>query len=629
MLDTRLSLIKDANPELFDRLKSYALPQSIDLELFNSESGDANLLYKNISLHCRQNPQTEALREFNRIKPGPSTIVIIMGLGLGYFVKRLYIGSKCKMVVYEPDLNILKFTLESVDFSGEINSGRLFITNTLEELENTLNELYKYKNQVTVTQVPYVAGLYPQKISDAMQQLDKIVPSLNSNYATLFKYSKKWLLQGFTKLTQAKNNSSLVILENKLKDKTALIVSAGPSLDKNIGLIKQNRDKFIIFCVNTAYKKLITEGIIPDFTVYLDLIGLKSIMQYEHSQTNMIIHSSCNSQVFTQLEPNRFFTFYGKNDLLSRWLAKTCGFSIENYSTKGSVAYLALVSAYNMGCNPIILTGQDLAYTEGKFYSSGTFWGDMFRINESNEIVEEKDLKDKETFKNKINSFKETKFVNVKAQDGGTVVTSADYAGFISHFESFVRDNTSEVRLLNCSTGGANIEGFENKTLQEALTGLPPVGLDINKTLQAIINTEKDPIINRWESIKSGLKPLETDKEKLLQAAQRGINNCKELSREIRNKKLNPVRIKTLYSDIMNSYNRLDENFFDKYDFAIGVAFEELTEFNLLMQDESPQGDFAMIVNFAKTARRLFEATEKGINGINARISSLDRQPEE
>ena len=80
------------------------------------------------------------------------------------------------------------------------------------------------------------------------------------------------------------------------------------------------------------------------------------------------------------------FYFYCKNDLFSRWLADFCGFSIDNYKTKGSVSHLALVAARNMGCNPIILTGQDLAFTDGKIYSSGSFWGDIYCFNEKNEL---------------------------------------------------------------------------------------------------------------------------------------------------------------------------------------------------------------------------------------------------
>ena len=61
---------------------------------------------------------------------------------------------------------------------------------------------------------------------------------------------------------------------------------------------------------------------------------------------------------------------YSHNDLFSRWLANIADFSIEDYIIKGSGSYCALFSAYMAGCNPIIFAGQDLAYSDGKCYSS-------------------------------------------------------------------------------------------------------------------------------------------------------------------------------------------------------------------------------------------------------------------
>ncbi len=621
MLEIKLNLLKETNPELFTRIKDHVSAENINFQLFNSESGDVNVLYNDIALHCKKNPQAEVLREFNRIKPDSSTIVIVTGMGLGYFIKRFYQDSKCRIIVFEPDLNILKFTLDAVDFSEELRSNRVFITTNPKEVIKILNSVYVYKNKVVATKLASVDRIYPEKIETLMQEMNKTVPTLSSNYATLFKYSWNWFYAALYKFKGDKKDSAINILENKFKNKTALIVSAGPSLDKNIEIIKQNRDKFIIFCVSVAYKKLITAGITPDFTIHLDFVGTRAIIEYEHSGTNLIVHPAAHKNILETLKPNRSFTFYCKNDLFSRWLSNFCGFSIDRYITKGSVAYLALTAARNMGCNPIILTGQDLAYTDGKFYSSGSFWGDLYNINEKNEAVESALLTDKKSVENKLKQLKETNFTRVKGQNGDTVLTSSDYAGFISHFEEFAEENSSELTLINCSTGGAQLEGFENRNLQNLSESLEPVNLNINEVLEDIILTEKDPVLENLQRVKAKLNAaLSVDKNKLLQAADIGIKNCDDLLRELRNRQINPKKVKTQYTKIIESFTRLDDSLYNKYEFALGIVFQQLTEFNRLIQDESAQSDVSMFIDFAKTAKALFQVTYSRIKELNETI---------
>lgn len=623
MLELKLNRIKDKNPGLYGKLKNYIIPENINLQVFNSESGDANLLYNNTELHCKKNPQIEALQEFKRIKPDFSTVVVIMGLGLGYAAKRFFKDSKCKIVVFEPDLNILKFTLDNVDFSENLKSDRFFIATSVKEIIQVLDSAFSYKNKVVISKLASSEKLYPELTSKLTDELNKIVPALNSNYATLFKNSRFWVFSGLYKLKGEKKDTALVALEGKFKNKTALIVSAGPSLDKNIEIIKQNRDKFILFCVNVAYKRLISEGIVPDFTVHLDITEVQTIKNYDHSKTNIIAHSSAYAKIFEELGANKFFTYYCKNDLLSRWLSEFCWFSIENYVTKGSVAHLAMSAAYNMGCSPIILTGQDLAFTDGKFYSSGSFWGDLCNIDDQGKAFESGAINDKSKVKNKLEQFEKTRFIRVLGQNNEPVLTSIDYAGFISHFEDFSNKHGSEISLINCSTGGANLEGFENKNLEEIVSFLEPVNLNINEYLEKIISSNKDPVLDNLDRIRNELNKLNINKNKFLQITDRGIKGCESLLMEMRSRKINPAKVKALYTEIIESFNRLDDNLFNKYDFTVGFAFQELTEFNMLMRDDSAPTDASTFINFAKQAKSLFYKTGDSIRRLNKNILPL------
>jgi len=580
-----------------------------DFVLENAESGDVNLIYKNIPLHSKKNPQQEAMQEFNKLKPDADTIIVLTGLGLGYMLKRLVVSSGCKIIVFEPDLNILKFTLQAVDFSDELAGGRVFIVNTPDEAVKMLEGIYQYQNKLISLNLPSAKLFYAEEIKNLRLELSKINAVLQSNYTTLFKLSYKWFICGLRKFKANKIDYSTHILENKFCNKTALIVSAGPSLDKNIEIIKNNREKFIIFCVNVAYKKLVAGGITPDFTVYIDAGNLVfTISDYDHAKTNIINHISSNFKVFEEIKPNKFFTFYCKNDLLSRWIAKVAGFSLEEYKTKGSVAHLAALSAYNMGCNPIILTGQDLAYTDGKIYSSGSVWGDLCSVDEKINVTET-EYQGNKRLEKKINALKETDLIKVKGQNGEILLTSPDYAGFIKHFEEFAEEKKGHIKLINASTGGAEIKGFENKTLEEISSGLSPLELNINQTINNIVATDKDFVLEHQDRIRAELENFRNDVEKLIPVCENGIKYSRMLFHELQKRPVNTVKSSKTANSILNTFKELDDGLFQKWDFSLAIAFKELSEFNRLMSDGASQSDIVMFNNLLKVSKELFEKT--------------------
>ena len=600
IFEKNLGYVEKYNSSFCAKLKNHNFSDSANFQLVNAASGDTNLVYNGIPLHCNNNPQQEALTEFQ--KAGKAKIVIIIGLDLGYLLKRAFIGSSCKIVMYEPDLDILRFTLETVDFEQEFQSGRVFITNSLNELNDILSAIYNYKDAINVLRLKSADQLYPEQIKNLLTELPRIDADLKANFDTLFNKSWLWLINSLYKFIPDKPDFSLNILENKFKDKAALIVSAGPSLDKNIEIIKNNREKFIIFCANVAYKKLALNDITPDFIVYIDAGDyLYTIKNLDHSKTNIINHISSFRKVFEELNPNKFFTFYCKNDIFSRWVSKFTNFSIENYEAKGSVSHLALLSAYNMGCNPIILTGQDLAYTNGKYYSSGSFWAD--------------DNEDKELLQNKIESIKKAGVFEVKGQNGETLSTSPDYAGFIKYFEEFAREKQA-VKLINCSTDGAQINGFENKNLQDVSDGIEPLNLNINKVLDNIVKTEKDLVKENYENIHNQLEIFAEDLKKALVITNKGFQCSKQFHQELQKRQINSVKIKKLVNQTLILFNELENNLFKKWDFSMYIAFKELTDFYAVMDDDSGQGDFAVIKDLSGCSYNLFKLLDKRLKYI-------------
>jgi len=165
------------------------------------------------------------------------------------------------------------------------------------------------------------------------------------------------------------------------------------------------------------------------------------------------------------------------NGPLDSWI---CDIFNDNYvrGGGGSVSTLAFTIAGQLQCNPIILVGQDLSFANGKQYSDDAADG-HFRI----EIGE-----DKKTFKYKnsnnlmvgtigdsLSEIQNWDLSTLPGYYGDVVQTKADYAMFHAEFErwakEFLKPETA-LRLLNCTEGGAFIEGFEHISLKSATEDL-------------------------------------------------------------------------------------------------------------------------------------------------------------
>jgi hypothetical protein len=262
-----------------------------------------------------------------------------------------------------------------------------------------------------------------------------------------------------------------------------------------------------------------------------------------------------------------------------------------------------------MGCNPIILTGQDLAFTDGKIYSSGSFWGDICCFNEKNELVVLPEANEKDVAGTKTEIMKKTHYFNVPGQDGNAVLTSPTYAGFIRHFEDFAANNRS-IRLINCSPGGAMIEGYENPELAELAASLEPIGINVNEYLQQLVNSEKDPIKSNYDNVLAEITVF-CRTENYLPVIEKGEQSSANLLKALKNRHLDPNKARKLYKEVLSCYYELENRLFSRWSFGVGVAFKEITELNAVIKDESGGSD--LLFRFAKAANNLFTTSRKNL----------------
>ena len=152
-----------------------------------------------------------------------------------------------------------------------------------------------------------------------------------------------------------------------------------------------------------------------------------------------------------------------------------------------------------MGCNPIVLIGQDLAYTGSKCYAEGTVYEDLKVTGNEVSVASTEDAVKKiqaseESIKNRCRALSGSIYY-VKGQNGEMIPSSGDYAGFIKYFEEIAKTYKNEVTLINATEGGAQINGYKNMTLHDVIKRYCKKAVDITLNVEDIKLEERKRIL--------------------------------------------------------------------------------------------------------------------------------------
>ncbi len=450
MFEKNLQFI--TNEALKRRLSTLTLDETrIDISFCMTPSNDYLLMKNDVPIDDINNPR-EAVKEMFKttIKQEMSAndIIINFGIGLGYLLDETFNTYPSKILVYEPDLKLLHFVLNNIDISDHLSSGRVYITNDLEELTQKLSSMYLTKDKVEVVYLKNYAIVHNQELLELTQNVYDTCKSKMVDINTIKRFTKNWVINTIKNLSliNSSNIYKLSDLENKFEGQAAMILAAGPSLEDNIEKIKAKRDKFVIFAVNKVFKYLVQKGITPDFVVGLDAeymdVTFDGTDEYIKN-VNYITDLRSDSEIFTK-GFKKIFVSFASNDLIVKKL-KEFNPSIVPYEIGGSATTLAFVAAVKMGFDKVIFSGFDLAFKDNTIYATGE---KLSRISEDKIIVD--------------NVEKNVSFV--PSVTGEKVLTRDDYAAFIKHFEVLVNDlNYSEI--YNTTSFGAYINGVKNQDL--------------------------------------------------------------------------------------------------------------------------------------------------------------------
>lgn len=610
-----ISALAVKNQKLALMLQAY-VPTEVP-ELVNTNG--YNLLYRGKYIHSKVNPLGEAQEIFSYAKNEPVSIHLVYGLGLGYMFQVTSLNSKGAVILYEPDLNILKIVLTLVDFSADFLKPDVYVCTNYDEVSYAIHKKSGMEN------LPEMLTLPSAMETEEFENLVKRLKDTIGAYSLDLKYTKekfypslKMLIKNIPNLFE---ETPLVRFKDIYKSKTAVVVSAGPTLDRNIEVLKKYRDRFVLFTVGTALKTLVANGIKPDFLSIIETYDSSKQLAGIDLKDVYFITEPYSNPALRNFEFKRRFSHIASNVPVNQFWAGICGENIEEYISKGTVSYTVLNSARILGCSKIILVGQDLAYIGGQCYSKDSAYKDLVCALNPETKRWEIMAQDFDAFSNAISNspnpevrkqtaLRRLQNLNnslhfVKGITGEMIPTESVYAAFVSPLQEFAQTFNDRI-YINTSLVGAQLDGFENMGLEEALKDAQPVG---DLTLEGDFEYGRDLIMSnlsrKFDELKIALSIIEE-----------GRRYAKALNNDLKRYRSATVEVLKTLKKLSVNYVSLSADFTEKsklFDFITTADRIDL-DYEMKMVQKF---DVETVTNICEKISKYYDNAEKRIKELN------------
>ncbi|EAL7662819.1 DUF115 domain-containing protein [Campylobacter coli] len=234
-----------------------------------------------------------------------------------------------------------------------------------------------------------------------------------------------------------------ILSQRKNKFDNTIVVSAGPSLAKQLPSLKAYQDKAVIFCADGALSMLEKEGIVPDYVTNLDFTDLAmNFFQNKENKTSLnILSCATHPNVVHSLKAENCMIVLRNKALYQRFNLNDFGY----IDTGTHVSHFSYTLALALGFKNIIMIGQDLAFDEkGNSHSKGFDFGEKFSGEEN------------------IDKLK------VPAYAGkGEVLTHITWNDYRIKLEYLFACNDQKAKFYNATEGGARINFTEELSFKE------------------------------------------------------------------------------------------------------------------------------------------------------------------
>lgn len=382
-LEKNLALLARRSPQAAGKIRETPASPAIQLEVAPDGGITGVVLSHDGSrqLASRRAPLAEGKALAQTVDVIANAAVVVLGMGVGHHVAALAERMKFDgaVFVFEPDLSLLRALFERVDCAAWLGTSNVVIltdaddsgamagaTQGLEALLASGTKILTHppsrarlggSADAFVTSFTGVMKAVRTMVVTTLVQMDVTVRNLTQNV--------RWYAA----------SRGIGDLKDAAKGRPAIIVSAGPSLRRNIDLLLEPgcRDRVVIIAVQTVLKQLLAKGIRPHFVTALDYHEIsrrfyEGLSAADVEGVTLVAEPKCNPAILAAW-PGALRCV--ADDTLDQILGEGLYRPMGKLTPGATVAHLAYYLARHLGCDPAILVGQDLGFTDGQYYGPG------------------------------------------------------------------------------------------------------------------------------------------------------------------------------------------------------------------------------------------------------------------
>lgn len=552
-----MEVLKATDINLYNRIKAvkkdeeYLIIKEDASKQYNLVSFEKQLVFYDID-----NTMSEVALRLNNLNIKNTRLAVFLGLGLGYelmyFIEAMSKEQNTEfLLVVEKDIKIFIKALEASDLRAILKNYRIKflvgedIDNLFVVFREYLSEQNKYLYLKTVNYIdlPIALKLDKEYYLEVIKKFREAGVFHVNYYGNDPNDSLIGLVNILKNINEIIYNPGINLLYEKFKGKPAIIASTGPSLNKNKHLLKGLEDKALIVAPDASLKVLLELGVKPHIVTALERTdGILPLIQgFTKEQVKDVYFAACpviDKKVYEAYKGPRIITY--RNFQHFNWINIDRGI----LDIKLSSGNMAFKIAEALGCDPIILIGQDLAFGEdGKTHAEGS----MLTLDEEKQ-------------KERQQQFIQRGTLYVKGNTKNEVLTSTVWYKFLKSYELDVANYKG--RCINATEGGAYIEGTEVMAFRDAIAAYVAYEINPLDTIKEKLagftdyNAKKD-LINVTSILANTIQEM----RKIIDLCAEGVQKCNKYEDELNSyiegsANPNDIRISEIHEEIFENKHK-------------------------------------------------------------------------
>lgn len=474
-LEKNLGVLARRSPLAAERIRAAVLLPAIQLSLApdGGLTGVELVAGGTRQLASRRAPIAEGQTLAKTVDAITNAAAVVLGFGLGHHVAALASTLRLDgaIFVYEPDVSLLRAVFERVDCSGWLGASNVVILNDPDDTgamagaTQGLEALLASGTRI-VTHPPSRARLG--------ESADRFIANFTGVMRAVRTMVVTTLVQMDVTVRNLTQNArwyaacaGIADLKDAASGRPAIIVAAGPSLRRNIDLLLDPavRARVVIVAVQTVLKPLLDKGIRPHFVTALDYHEIsrrfyEGLSARDVEGVTLVAEPKCNPAILAAW-PGELRCV--ADDTLDRILGDRLYRPLGKLTPGATVAHLAYYLARHLGCDPAILVGQDLGFTDGQYYAPGAaihqVWaGELNEFNTLEMLEWQRIMRMRATLREATDHL------------GRRMYTDEQMSTYLVQFErEFLRDSHEGRLIIDATEGGVAKQHTLPMSLRHAL----------------------------------------------------------------------------------------------------------------------------------------------------------------